>query len=201
MQGWAAARCLLLLPGAQTGAAPRPHLDCVDVFCALLQAKLLEHQVATRLQQLADDTVWLRQIALQQQHTAALLQQHQRQAIAHNSHCCRGRRNHPCIADCCVPMAALDHRTVVVHRGPQPAPTTAGAGCPLFNPASAGSPCPACMLVLILPHQLRPRSGPRSARGRRFKGQQSSSISNQHPARPCSPITAAHLRIMLAVIA
>ena len=45
----------------------------VDAIHTVGKAELLELQVAARLQQFPHDTVWLRQVALQQQDSATIL--------------------------------------------------------------------------------------------------------------------------------
>lgn len=68
--------CICKTPQRAAKAATAAHLDCVNVFCAGIQTKFLEHEVAAWLQQLSNNAIRLRQVALQQQHPTALLQQH-----------------------------------------------------------------------------------------------------------------------------
>lgn len=50
-----------------------PYLDRVNASHTVLQTQLLKHDIPSRLQQLPNDSIRLREIALQQQHTSAIL--------------------------------------------------------------------------------------------------------------------------------
>ncbi len=52
----------------------RSDLLCIDIVEHMCQAKALQHQVASWLQQLPHNPVWLRQVPLEQQHPPPILQ-------------------------------------------------------------------------------------------------------------------------------